>query len=103
EMQPRATEEPLPALENSDAMIGKSISGLVGKQAFERFVIPDMLVRHIVATVDNLPRPTGSTRTVPLRRVAGTLAVSDAGGGLGIDASNARRYTPYVRIFAAID
>jgi DUF3014 family protein len=102
ELKPRA-EEPLPALENSDALIGKSVSGLVGKSAFERFVIPEMLVRHIVATVDNLPRPTGSTRTVPLRRVPGTLAVIAGGDDRRIDASNARRYTPYVRIFASID
>jgi hypothetical protein len=102
ELKPRA-DEPLPPLEGSDPMIGKSISGLVGKNAFERFVIPDMLVRHIVATVDNLARPTGSTRTVPLRRVPGTLAVTGAGGGLGIDASNAQRYAPYVRMFASID
>lgn len=101
-LKPRA-DEPLPTLEGSDPMIGKSISGLVGRNAFERFVIPDMLVRHIVATVDNLARPTGSTRTVPLRRVPGTLAVSDAGGGPAIDASNARRYAPYVRIFTSID
>jgi hypothetical protein len=103
EMQPRATEEPLPALENSDAMIGKSISGLVGKKAFERFVIPDMLVRHIVATVDNLPRPTGSTRTVPLHKAPGALAVNGSGDELRMDASNSRRYEPYVRVFASID
>jgi hypothetical protein len=102
ELKPRA-DEPLPSLEGSDPMIGKSISGLVGKNAFERFVIPDMLVRHIVATVDNLARPTGSTRTVPLRRVPGTLAVTGADGGLRIDASNAQRYAPYVRMFASID
>ncbi|HEY6863724.1 MAG TPA: DUF3014 domain-containing protein, partial [Burkholderiales bacterium] len=103
EMQPRASEEALPTLENSDAMIGKSISGLVGKKTFERFFIPDMLVRHIVATVDNLPRPTGSTRTVPLHRAPGTLAVTDTGAGLDIDASNTRRYVPYVHIFGSID
>ncbi len=98
ELKPRA-EEPLPTLEGSDPLIGKSISGLVGRHVFERFVIPDMLVRHIVATVDNLPRPTGSTRTVPLRRVEGGLAVS----GAAIAPANARRYTPYVRIFTSID
>jgi DUF3014 family protein len=102
ELQPRAGE-PLPTLEGSDPMIGKSISGLLGKKAFERFVIPEMLVRHIVATVDNLPRPTGSTRTVPLHRVPGTLAVTAAGDDLSVDASNARRYAPYVRIFASVD
>jgi hypothetical protein len=102
ELKPRAAE-PLPTLEGSDPMIGESISGLVGKRTFEQFVIPDMLVRHIVATVDNLARPTGSTRTVPLRRVPGTLAVTGTGGGLGIDASNAQRYAPYVRIFGSID
>jgi DUF3014 family protein len=102
EMKP-GVEEPLPALENSDPMMGKSISGLVGRNAFDRFVVPEMLVRHIVATVDNLPRPTGSTRTVPLHRVPGTLAVTGAGADRRIDASNARRYAPYVRIFASID
>ena len=98
ELKPRA-EAPLPPLEASDPMISKSISGLVGSRAFERFVLPDMLVRHIVATVDNLPRPTGSTRTVPLRRVEGALAVTAE----RIAPANARRYTPYVGIFTSID
>jgi DUF3014 family protein len=102
ELKPRA-EEALPTLEGSDPMIGQSISGLVGRHAFERFVIPGMIVRHVVATVDNLPRPTGSTRSVPLRRVPGTLALTAGGDDRRIDASNARRYTPYVRIFASID
>jgi hypothetical protein len=102
ELKPRA-EEPLPVLENSDPMIGKSISGLVGKKAFDRFVIPEMIVRHIVATVDNLPRPTGSTRTVPLHKAPGTLSVTGAGGDLRMDASNSRRYEAYVRVFASIE
>ncbi len=93
----------LPALEHSDSMIRQSIAGLVGEKAFDAYVIPEQLVRRIVATVDNLPRATAPTRTLPLNAVPGAFATAGSDQDLSIDAANAARYAPYVRVFDSID
>jgi Protein of unknown function (DUF3014) len=91
----------LPTLENSDSMMRESIAGLLGRKAFEDFVVPDQLVRRIVATVDNLPRPTAPRRTLPLNRVPGSLVAAPAGEDWTIDPANAARYAPFVRVLEA--
>lgn len=84
----------LPSLENSDPMARESLADLMGGKAFNDLVIPVELVRRIVATVDNLPRPTAPRRAIPLQPVPGAF-VTDAG--------NDARYGPYIRVFEAID
>src|ERR1051326_4717351 len=41
--------KPLPSIEQSDAMMRDTVSGLVGRKAFEAMVYPSQLVRRIVA------------------------------------------------------
>jgi len=93
----------LPTLENSDALLRRSIAGLIGGDAFAKMVIPESLVRRIVATVDNLPRETAPRRVWPLNPVQGAFAVSGGGESLTIDPQNATRYAPYVRVMDSID
>jgi len=94
---PAAEEEParpLPTLENSDAMMRESVTGLVGRKAFEALVHPTQLIRRIVATIDNLPRETAPARVMPLAPVPGKFTAG---------AENSARYAPYVRVFESID
>ena len=94
---PAAEEEPvkpLPTLENSDAMMRESVTGLVGRKAFEALVHPTQLIRRIVATVDNLPRETAPARVMPLAPVPGQFSPG---------AGNSARYAPYVRVFDSLD
>jgi hypothetical protein len=94
---PAAEEQParpLPALENSDPMMRESVSGLVGRKAFDAMVRPTQLIRNIVATVDNLPRETAPQRVMPLEPVPGRFAPG---------AANAKRYVPYVRVLESLD
>jgi hypothetical protein len=100
---PEAAQAALPTLENSDSMMRESLAGLLGRKAFDDFVLPEHLVRRIVATVDNLPRETASRRMVPLAPVPGALATAPAGAETVLDAANAARYTPYVRVFEALE
>jgi hypothetical protein len=92
----------LPSLENSDSMMRESVAGLIGRKAFSEAVIPGQLVRRIVATVDNLARPTAPQRMMPLQPVRGSFAAS-AGDTVTIDKANFTRYTPYVRVLEAVD
>lgn len=86
--------KPLPTLENSDSMMRESVAGLIGRKGFEDFVVPTDLVRRIVATVDNLPRPTAPRRMLPLNPVPGAYTP---------DASNTARYAPFVRVMEAVN
>jgi hypothetical protein len=58
---------PLPDLDASDAPLRAGLEELTGAAALGDLLRPEDLVRHIVATVDSLPRA-GSTPAAPLRR-----------------------------------
>lgn len=97
---------PLPALDQSDTLMRQTLSALIGRKAFAEFVIPKELVRRIVASVDNLPRPSAPRRMIPLNSVPGKFiarAQSPASAEALIDPTNSARYTPYVRVLEAID
>jgi hypothetical protein len=93
----------LPSLENSDALMRETVSGLVGRKSFEAMVYPSQLIRRIVATVDNLPRETAPRRVMPLEPVPGAFGVSGTGEEVALAAANSGRYAPYVRVFETLD
>jgi Protein of unknown function (DUF3014) len=100
---PAEPARPLPALDNSDALARDSVSGLVGRKAFETMVYPAQIIRRIVATVDNLPRETAPRRVMPLEPVPGAFGVSGAGEEATLAAQNSLRYSAYVRVFEMLD
>jgi len=67
------------------------------------FILPDKLILHIVATVDNLPRKYLPASVVPLRRAKGSFIVSGLDTALQIDSSNSARYTHYVKLIRSIN
>lgn len=100
---PQADAAALPTLENSDAMMRESLSGLLGRKSFEELVYPAQLVRRIVATVDNLPRKTAPTRVMPVQPVPGAFGVTPSGDDASISSANAARYAPYIRVLEILD
>ncbi len=93
----------LPTLENSDSMMRDALTGLLGTKPFADMVVPSDFVRRIVATVDNLPRPTAPRRMLPLNPVPGQLAIAGGGEETVLDASNYARYDSYVRVMETVD
>src|ERR1051325_6302411 len=93
--------KPLPSIEQSDAMMRDTVSGLVGRKAFEAMVYPSQLVRRIVATVDNLPRETAPRRVMPLAAVPGAFGASGEGDEMVLSAANAlaQRYAEAYPLF----
>ena len=81
----------------------ETVSGLVGRKAFDAMVYPSQLVRRIVATVDNLPRETAPRRVMPVEPVPGAFGVSGTGEEVTLAAANSARYTPYVRVLQTLD
>jgi len=98
-----AAKTPLPALADSDAAIGDALGQLVGAAAMKDYWVPDSIVRHIVVTVDNLPRPKASVQKRPTGTVAGTLMVEGDELHATLDARNFARYQPWVAVIDRLD
>jgi hypothetical protein len=94
---------PLPVLADSDPELASALAVLFGKTSFEQLFVPDALVRHFVATIDNLPRKQVAVRLLPVKPVPGPMRTGGEGAALSIAADNAARYTPYVRAMDAVD
>jgi len=97
---PQAT--PLPTVKESDPAMRDAISGLIGADAFARYVVPEETLRRIVATIDNLPRKSYAQRLNPVKTPAGQFTVAGKDDSLAVAPDNAARYTPYVAVFTAI-
>jgi len=98
-----ATTEPLPALAESDKPLADGLAAAIDRDAIARYLIPQDLVRRVVATVDNLPRKTYSQRLSPLKPVPGKFTVAGADAQMAISPQNAARYAPLVRAFEAVN
>ena len=94
---------PLPPLAESDPAIFTALAGLFGKPSFDQIFVPENLVRHTVATVDNLPRKQVAVRLNPVKPVAGTFRTTGQDTSLAIAPDNAARYTPFVRVLETVD
>jgi len=93
----------LPTLANSDAALLEEISRLTIGHGLMQWLQPSQVVRHIVATVDALPRRQVPVQVLPTRPVPGSFMVARHGDEAVIDAKNGERYLPYVRLLASVD
>jgi len=98
-----ATTEPLPALAESDKPLADGLAAAIDRDAIARWLIPQDLVRRVVATVDNLPRKTYAQRLSPLKPVPGKFTVAGADAQMAIAPQNAARYAPLVRALEAVN
>jgi hypothetical protein len=102
ELAPGAgNDKPLPALSESDAPFHESLSGVFGR-SLDQFLAPKDLVRHIVVTVDNLPRKKTAVQMWPLQATPGALAVSGA-DDVTLSADNFARYQPIMTLLKNAD
>src|SRR5580693_2729906 len=51
-----ASRGPLPTLAESDPAMKDALGELAGSEAVMQYLVPDSIIRHIVVTIDNLPR-----------------------------------------------
>lgn len=102
-IEPAPLKNPLPAIDESDPLLTQALQALVGSDLWRATFFPDLIVRRIVATIDNLPRKEASTKVWPLRPVGSWLATTGGGTDLRIAASNAQRYARYIELVQAVD
>jgi hypothetical protein len=95
--------KPLPPLAESDATASEALAGLVAGNRLPEFLVTKGLVRHIVATIDNLPRDKASMNLWPVKPVPGTLVAANTRDGKVIAMENGARYAPYVKWMESLD
>ena len=100
---PGAGSEALPALNDSDPMVQESLTGVLGRPTIETLLVPQNIVRHIVVTVDNLPRHKVAVELRPVKPTSGQTAVSTQGDLTVLSDANFERYTTVVRAAQAAD
>lgn len=101
--QAEKAAQPLPALDESDTTLWEALAELLGKKALADLLRPEKIVRHIVATVDNLPRETAASRVMPLTPTPGAFVVKGKGDDAVIGPGNPARYANRVRALNSID
>jgi hypothetical protein len=95
--------EALPALNDSDLVVQDALTGALGRPTIETLLVPQNIVRHIVVTVDNLPRKKLATDLRPVKPTAGQTAVSPQGDLIVLSEANFERYTIFARAVQAAD
>lgn len=95
-------DTPLPEMEA--AALDQQVLQWLGPQALQ-FVVTPGVARHIVATIDNLPRSHAAPRVWPLNPVGGKMVLEQVGQSpnLQIAPSNAARYDAVVDFVTRID
>jgi DUF3014 family protein len=93
----------LPALNDSDQELKDSLVGLLGPKPIEQFLVPENVVRHIVATVDNLARNKVAVELRPIKATPGDTIVATQGDITTLSAENSARYAPFIKVVQASD
>jgi len=75
----------------------------LGTKALDDIVISKDIARHIVATIDNLPRKKLAQRLLPVRPPSGQFVASGQGELFTLSPANYARYNRYVRLMQAVD
>jgi hypothetical protein len=102
-MPAAAPANPLPALDESDNTVLGALMELLGQNAVQRFLIPEDIVRHIVVTIDNLPRQKLALQQRPINPTPGRFVTTGTEEEPVLDAENFTRYRPFMALLEATD
>lgn len=90
-------------LDESDSNFRSALQGAFDGSFLSDYLVPGLLIRHIVAVVDGLDREPVQQTSRPLRHVEGQTRVSRGSETSTLSAENAARYEPYVSALASAD
>jgi len=98
-----ASQGPLPTLGDSDPVLRDALGAVAGHDAVAQFLVPESIIRHLVVSIDNLPRQKVPVAKRPTVAVAGTfMAVGDELHAT-LDPKNFARYEPMVGVVRKLD
>ncbi|MGD9842010.1 MAG: DUF3014 domain-containing protein [Steroidobacteraceae bacterium] len=95
--------EPLPTLSDSDTWVQASLEKLLSKATLAELLIPTQIIRHIVATVDNLPRSKLTVTLRPVRATPGSFVVSGDETDRVLSTDNYARYRMIMGLIESAD
>lgn len=95
------SQEPLPSLADSDPSLLQALQQVFGGD-LDRYLVPKDIVRHIVVTIDNLPRKKTAVQLWPVKPLGGGLTTS-GGDNATLSEANYTRYKPLVALATAAD
>jgi Protein of unknown function (DUF3014) len=93
----------LPPLNQSDQVLRDSVAGILGAKSVEQFLVPENIVRHIVVTVDNLPRKKVAVDLRPIKPTPGDTIVSNQGDTSTMSTANYARYASFIHLVESTD
>jgi hypothetical protein len=101
---PETTDtKPLPPLKESDPDVRESLVGVFGARSISQFLVPDNVVRHIVVTVDNLPRKKVAVELRPVKPTPGATVTAAQGDITTLGSANYERYAPLIKVVQSTD
>jgi Protein of unknown function (DUF3014) len=95
-------EESPPPIDDSDPALHDALVEVFGQAAGDALV-PDSIMRRIVATIDGLPRAKLAARVRPVNPPAGHFIAAESDGELVLGPDNYARYTPLVQLVENAD
>jgi hypothetical protein len=101
--QDSASKTPLPSLADSDAALSDALGQVAGAGAVKEYVLPENIIRHLVVTIDNLPRQKVAVDKRPTAAVAGTFVANGDELHATLDPQNFARYQPMVAVVGKLD
>ena len=90
-------------MDASDEAVQQSLTGAFGKQSFAGVSLSEELIRHLVATVDGLPRDHVATQRFPLRPPPGQLVTSGKEEVVVLSPANYARYARYIKLAQSLE
>ena len=98
-----APTTPLPSLADSDAAMADALAQLAGGSAVKDYLLSESIIRHIVVTVDNLPRQKAAVQKRPTGTVAGSFMADGDELHATINPQNFTRYQPWVAVIGKLN
>src|SRR5882724_11671624 len=104
---PAASDEagkaPLPELNDSDMAVIDALGDAASGLNLAQYLVPESVIRHIVVTVDNLPRQKVAVDKRPVTPAAGAFIVDGDELHATLDKRNFRRYEPMMEVIRKAD
>jgi hypothetical protein len=101
--QGSAAKTPLPPLADSDAALRDALGRVAGAATVKDYLLPDNIIRHLVVTIDNLPRQKVAVEKRPTSPVAGPFVADGDEVHATLNPKNFARYQPLVAVISRLD
>jgi len=98
-----AAKGPLPVLADSDGAMSDALATLIGATSVKDYLLPESIIRHLVVTIDNLPRQKAAVAKRPTQPVTGIFVADGDELHASINPQNYARYRPMVAVVSKLD